>query len=45
VTVHVIGLTDLSTSSRRAASCAPCHARRTGARAFDPTAPVHAVKP
>ena len=40
-----LGLADLSTPAQRAALCASCHARATRSRSFDPTAPVHAVKP
>jgi len=39
-----VGLTDVSTPKARAAVCAPCHARTTRGKAFDPTAPVHPVK-
>jgi hypothetical protein len=40
-----LGLADLSTPKARAALCMQCHSRPTKSRAFDPTAPVHAVKP
>jgi Cytochrome c554 and c-prime len=38
-----LGLVDLSTPAARAAACAPCHARVDLGRAFEPTAPVHAI--
>ena len=40
-----LGMTDVSTAKARAAVCASCHARRTNSRTFDPTAPVHSIKP
>jgi hypothetical protein len=40
-----LGMTDVSTPRLRAALCMTCHARKTTSRAFDPTAPVHPVKP
>jgi hypothetical protein len=40
-----LGLADLSTPKARTAMCMQCHARMTKARAFDPSAPVHTVKP
>ena len=39
-----LGMADTSTPKTRAAVCAPCHARSTRGKAFDPTAPVHGVK-
>jgi hypothetical protein len=36
-----LGMTDLSSPKARAAVCAPCHARATRGKPFDPTAPVH----
>ena len=39
-----LGMTDVATPKARAAVCATCHARRTTAKPFDPTAPVHAIK-
>ena len=42
---HALGLADLSTPALRAALCVHCHARATSSKKFDPTAPVHAVKP
>jgi hypothetical protein len=36
-----LGLIDLSTAKARAAVCAPCHARMTRERPFDPMAKVH----
>lgn len=39
-----LGMTDVSQPKQRAALCATCHARRTTAKPFDPTAPVHPVK-
>jgi len=36
-----LGLVVASTPKTRAQMCAPCHARRTRAIPFDPTAPVH----
>jgi hypothetical protein len=40
-----LGLADLSTPKARAAACMQCHSRATKSRAFDPSAPVHPVKP
>jgi hypothetical protein len=40
-----LGLADLSTPKARTALCMQCHARMTRSRAFDATAPVHAVTP
>jgi hypothetical protein len=40
-----LGMTDVSTPKLRAALCMTCHGRQTKSRAFDATAPVHAVKP
>jgi len=37
-----LGLADVS---KRATICASCHSRMTTSRTFDPTAPVHPVKP
>lgn len=41
---RALGLADLSTPKLRAALCMQCHERTTRSRAFDPTAPVHAIK-
>ena len=41
---RALGLADLSTPKLRAALCMQCHARTTRSRAFDETAPVHAIK-
>ena len=38
-----LGLVDVSTPKARAAVCAPCHARATRSRPFDPAAPVHPI--
>jgi hypothetical protein len=40
-----LGLVDVSTPRSRAAMCMQCHARPTTSRPFDPSAPVHPVKP
>jgi hypothetical protein len=40
-----LGLADVSTPKLRAAMCMQCHSRPTRGRPFDPTAPVHPVKP
>ncbi|MBA3462623.1 MAG: hypothetical protein H0T46_21890 [Deltaproteobacteria bacterium] len=40
-----LGLADLSTPKLRAAMCMQCHSRPTRGRPFDPTTPVHPVKP
>ncbi len=40
-----LGLADLVTPKQRAALCATCHARATRSQVFDPTAPVHPVRP
>lgn len=45
VAAQALGLADLSTPKARAALCMQCHARMTKDRPFDPSAPVHAVKP
>jgi len=42
---RALGLVDVSTPKARAAMCAACHARSTTRKAFDPTAPVHPIKP
>ncbi len=38
-----LGLVDVSTPKLRAQLCMTCHARMTSARAFDPSAAVHAI--
>jgi Cytochrome c554 and c-prime len=40
-----LGLVDLATPKARTALCMQCHSRPTTSRAFDPSAPVHPVKP
>ncbi len=45
VAAQALGLADLSTPKARTSLCMQCHARATRSRAFDPSAPVHAVKP
>lgn len=45
VVAQALGLADLSTPKARTALCMTCHARMTKEKAFDPAAPVHAVKP
>jgi hypothetical protein len=40
-----LGLADVSTPKARTTMCMQCHARMTKSRAFDSSAPVHAVKP
>ncbi len=45
VASQALGLVDLSTPKLRAALCNACHSRMTSSRPFDPTAPVHPVKP
>jgi len=39
-----VGLADLTTPKARTTLCMQCHARVTRERAFDPTAPVHAIR-
>jgi hypothetical protein len=45
VAAQALGLVEVSTPKARAAVCAQCHTRATSSRKFDPTAPVHPVKP
>lgn len=40
-----VGLLDLTTPKARTALCMQCHARATRSQPFDPSAPVHLVKP
>ena len=40
-----LGLRDVSSPKLRAALCMECHARTTRSVPFDPTAPVHSIKP
>ena len=42
---RALGLAELSTPKARAALCAQCHGRPTRGTPFDPTRPVHPVKP
>ena len=42
---RALGLAEVSTPKARAALCAQCHARPTRGTPFDPTQPVHTVKP
>jgi hypothetical protein len=45
VVARALGLADLTTPKARAAVCAQCHTRTTRGKLFDPTVPVHPLKP
>ena len=42
---RALGLADLSTPKARAAVCLQCHQRPLRGKVFDPTVPVHPIKP